>query len=55
MFPDTNIQFDRQGNPLEYDVENFYAYINNNNQEVVQIQDYIFGKVMKKLDDFKLK
>jgi hypothetical protein len=55
IFPDTDIQTDRQGNPLEYDVENFYAFINENNQEVVQIQDYIFGKVMKPLDAFKLK
>jgi hypothetical protein len=55
MFEDTNIQFDRQGNPLEYDIENFYAFINNNNKEVVQIQDYVFGKVMKTNRDFLIK
>jgi hypothetical protein len=55
IFSDTNIQTDKSGNPLAYDIENFYAFINNNNKEVVQIQDYIFGKVMKTIDDFKLK
>jgi hypothetical protein len=52
---DSKIQFDEKGLPLEFDVENFYAFINTKNSEVVQIQDYIFGKVMKKGSDFLLK
>ncbi len=53
--PDSDIQFDQQGNPLEFDIETFYAFINGNKKEVVQIQDYIFGKVMKYNTDFLLK
>ncbi len=52
---DSNIQMDEQGNPLQFDIENFYAFINDNNKEVVQIQDYVFGKVMKTTADFILK
>lgn len=51
---DSNIQMDSDGNPLQFDIETFYAFINDNNKEVVQIQDYIFGKVMKKISEFKL-
>lgn len=54
IFEDTNILFDKEGNPLTYDIENFYGFINNNNKEVVQIQDFVFGKVMKTIHDFKL-
>lgn len=53
--PDSNIQMDKDGNPLQFDIENFYAFINDNNKEVVQIQDFIFGKVMKTTSDFILK
>ena len=52
---DSNIQFDEQGNPLQFDIETFYAFINENGKEVVQIQDYIFGKVMKQSADFLIK
>jgi hypothetical protein len=52
---DSNIQFDDEGNPLEFDIETFYAFINNNNKEVVQIQDFVFGKVMKTTSDFFIK
>lgn len=52
---DSNIQFDDQGNPLQFDIESFYAFINENRKEVVQIQDYIFGKVMKQSSDFLIK
>jgi hypothetical protein len=51
---DSNIQMDDNGNPLQFDIETFYAFINDNNKEVVQIQDYVFGKVMKKLSEFRL-
>lgn len=53
--PDSNIQMDNEGNPLQFDIENFYAFINDNNKEVVQIQDFVFGKVMKTTADFILK
>jgi len=53
--PDSDIQMDQQGNPLQFELENFYAFVNNNTKEVVQIQDYIFGKVMKYNSDFFLK
>lgn len=52
---DSNIQFDEAGNPLQFDIETFYAFINDNGKEVVQIQDYIFGKVMKQSTDFLIK
>jgi hypothetical protein len=52
---DSNIQFDNEGNPLKFDIETFYAFINENAKEVVQIQDYIFGKVMKQRADFLIK
>lgn len=51
---DSSIQYDKDGNPLQFDIESFYAFINNNNKEVVQIQDFIFGKVMKTTADFLL-
>lgn len=51
---DSNIQYDDQGNPLRFDVETYYAFINGNRKEIVQIQDYIFGKVMKKTSDFRI-
>ncbi len=52
---DSNIQFDEAGNPLPYDIESFYAFINGNNREIVQIQDYVFGKVMKSHTEFLIK
>lgn len=51
---DSNIQYDKTGNPLEFDIETYYAFINDNNKEIVQIQDYVFGKVMKRTLDFGL-
>lgn len=52
---DSNIQYDDAGNPLPYDIESYYAFINGNRKEIVQIQDYIFGKVMKENRDFMIK
>jgi hypothetical protein len=51
---DSRIQTDIEGNPLEFEMENYYAFINDNNKEIVQIQDYVFGKVMKGTNDFML-
>ena len=52
---DSNIQFDESGNPLQFDIETFYAFVNENSKEIVQIQDYVFGKVMKQSSDFFIK
>lgn len=52
---DSNIQFDEAGNPLQFDIETYYAFINDNKKEIVQIQDYLFGKVMKTTADFLMK
>lgn len=49
---DSGRQYDNEGNPLQFDAETYYAFINGNTKEIVQIQDYIFGKVMKKTSDF---
>ena len=38
-----------------YDSEVLMGQLKANNKEVVQIQDYIFGKVMKQAKDFALK
>lgn len=50
----TRVQHDTEGNPLEFDIEAYYAFVNDK-REIVQIQDYIFGKVMKYNSDFFLK
>ena len=52
--PRTRVQHDTEGNPLGFDIEVYYAFINNS-KEIVQIQDYIFGKIMKHNSDFFLK
>lgn len=52
---DSPQQTDDEGNPLQFEQENYYAFINGNKREIVQIQDYVFGKVMKKTQDFLLK
>jgi hypothetical protein len=52
---DSGKQLDREGNQLQFDVESYYAFINGNKKEIVQIQDYIFGKVLKYNSDFSLK
>ncbi len=51
----SRMKYDTKGNPLNYEIDNFYAFINNNKTEVVQIQDFVFGKVMKTFDNFLLK
>ncbi len=52
--PDTDMQFDQMGNPLQFDVEHFYAFINGNTKEIVMLQDFVFGKIMKFNNDFLL-
>lgn len=51
----TRVQHDTEGNPLNFDIEAYYAFVNDNKKEIVQVQDYIFGKVMKYNSDFFLK
>lgn len=51
---DSYMQTDEHGNPLEFEMENFYAFVNDNKTEIVQIQDYVFGKVMKPASEFLL-
>lgn len=50
----TRVQHDTEGNPLDFDIEAYYAFVNDNKREIVQIQDFIFGKVMKRNSDFFL-
>ncbi len=51
---DSYQQTDDHGNPMEFELENFYAFVNDNQTEIVQIQDYVFGKVMKRTGDFMM-
>lgn len=48
---DSYAQFDRQGNPMEVDVDKLYATINNHRDFVV-IQRYVFGELFKQYKDF---
>lgn len=48
-------KMDDNGNPLDFETQNFYAIVNNNKTELVQIQDFVFGKVMKPKDYFLMK
>ena len=45
-------KMDDNGNPLDFETQNFYALVGNNRTELVQIQDFVFGKVMKPKDYF---
>ncbi|MES2559068.1 MAG: DUF4340 domain-containing protein [Bacteroidota bacterium] len=47
----TKILYDADGKLLPYDTEKFYGFINEE-KEVVYVQEYNFGKVLKKLSDF---
>lgn len=49
---DSYQQMDDEGNPMAFEMENYYAFIDDNKTEVVQIQDFVFGKVLKQLSDF---
>jgi hypothetical protein len=44
-------QFDEKGNPLPYDVDRYWAVVNNGLGFVV-VQHYVFGKVMRRKHDF---
>jgi hypothetical protein len=47
-------QLDLEGVQIPFDVDSYYAFFNNNAGELLQIQDFVFGKVLKKVADFKL-
>lgn len=47
-------QFDALGNELVYDLDRYWATVNNGLGFVV-IQDYVFGKVIRKREDFFIK
>jgi hypothetical protein len=46
-------QYDEEGNPLIYDRDRLYALINGG-QDLVVIQYFVFGKILKQLKDFDL-
>lgn len=50
----TKILYDEEGKLLPYDTEKFFGFINDE-KEVVYVQEYNFGKVLKKLSDFTAK
>ena len=49
---DSYKQTNDEGNPMAFEMENYYAFIDDNKTEIVQIQDFVFGKVLKQLSDF---
>jgi Domain of unknown function (DUF4340) len=50
----TKILYDDNGKLLPYDTEKYYGFINDE-KDVVYVQEYNFGKVLKKLSDFTSK
>jgi len=44
-------QFDERGNPIPYDMDRYWAVVNNGLGFVV-VQDYVFGKIMRRKYDF---
>lgn len=46
----TKEQYDEKGNPLPYDPEKYYAFVNNE-KEMVIIQHYSFGRLFRTLDE----
>jgi hypothetical protein len=49
--PDSVMQFDREGNPMPFDTDRFYATINNGADFVI-IQQFHFGRLFKNLAFF---
>lgn len=48
----SKMQLDREGVQMPYDIDSYYAFFNNNSKELLMVQDFVFGKVMKKASDF---
>ncbi len=51
---DSYQQVDDEGKQMAFEIENYYAFVDDNKTEIVQIQDFVFGKVMKQVMDFEL-
>ncbi len=47
----TKYQFDRAGEAIPYDIDRYYALLNEGKDFAI-IQDFVFGKVFRKYDDF---
>lgn len=47
-------QLDMEGVKLPYEIDSYYAFFNDNGKELLQVQDFVFGKVLKKGADFLL-
>ena len=47
----SKLQQDQYGNELPFDLDRFYALINEGKDFVV-IQNFVFGKVFRKYEDF---
>jgi len=50
----SKLQFDAQGNQLPFDLDRYYATINEGKDFVI-IQNFVFGKIFRKYSDFLLK
>lgn len=50
----TKTLFDAGGNPITYDPDHYYALFNNGKDFGI-VQQFVFGKVLRKYDDFLLK
>jgi hypothetical protein len=50
----TKLLYDKGGNAIEFDPDHYYALFNNGTDFGV-VQQYVFGKILRKYDDFLLK
>ena len=44
-------QFEEDGTPIKYDLDRYFAFIREN-EDMVMIQQFVFGKLFKKYNDF---
>lgn len=45
-------QMDNYGNPVDYDLDRFYAIYNDNFDEVLSVQSFVFKNILKRYPDF---
>jgi hypothetical protein len=50
----SKMPFDKDGKPMTYDVDHYYASINND-QDFTVVQYYVFGKLLRSYQDFFFK
>lgn len=50
----TKTQFDPMGNPIPFDPDHYYALFNNGTDFGI-VQQYVFGKVLRRYDEFLIK